>query len=138
MLCPIPDSAGSNRQNADTLSEWLNNMEVVECISKNPDENRTVTEARSREERRDVLQNKFLFNYDRMPKVGNVLIYDDKVSSGDTIDRVVQEMKRRAPELEVVALVQFVYTGRKVSSPAVRRLVAAKSGVEIEEQAALT
>jgi hypoxanthine phosphoribosyltransferase len=137
MLCPIPDSAGNNRKNADTLSEWLNNMEVVEWMSKNPDEKRTVTEARSREERLDVLKNKFLFNYDRMPKVGNVLIYDDKVSSGDTIDSVVQEMKRRAPALEVVALVQFVYTGRKVSSPAVRRLAAAKSGVEVEEQAAL-
>ena len=110
-------------------------MEIVEWITKNPKEARTVTNALSADERRDILNNKFIFDFDRMPKVGNVLIYDDKVSSGDTIDRVVQEMKRRAPEVEVLALVNAVYTGHKVSSPVVRRLVATEFGETICQSA---
>ena len=69
--------------------------------------------------------------------VGNVLIYDDRVSSGDTIDAVVMAMRARLNvPMEFAALTKFVYVGTKVTSPEVRKLSASvKNGGVIEQEA---
>jgi hypothetical protein len=135
-LCPLPDSAGKNAKNASYISRCLNDIEIVEFIERNPDEKRRVTDAKSRAERLEILQNKFIFHWDAMPTIGNVLLYDDKVSSGDTLDYVFQAMRRRSPELGITALAAFVYIGKKVESPQVLRLKeTTREDVVVEEPA---
>ena len=110
-ICPIPDSEGKNIREAEELAEWLNGMSVCSFIQKNPEETRKVTDAKSAVERADILTKKFIFDKAQMPRIGNVLIFDNYVSSGATIDYVVQWMKDElhgAP-VDFVALTLFAY-----------------------------
>ena len=135
----MPDSKGSNKADANTMSEWLNGMEVNSSfIAKNPNEHRTVTDAKSREERLDILQHKFIFDFSVMPRQGKILLYDDKVSSGDTLDAVASAIRSQEPQMEIAALTKHVFTGAKVSSPEVAKLTTTpnqKASVEQPEQA---
>jgi hypothetical protein len=53
-------------------SAWLfsGDMEVSQFIQRNPDEQRTVTSAKSEAERADILRKRFLFDVSKVPKVG--------------------------------------------------------------------
>lgn len=123
-ICPLPDSDGRNLANAEFLAQMLNGMEVNTFISKNPLEIRKVMQANSQSERRDILANKFLFDFAQMPKLGNVLLYDNVVSSGDTIHAVVSAMRTALNGLpmDIEAFVQFVYSGKKGGASQVERL----------------
>ena len=123
-ICPLPDSAGENVTNAKLIASMLDNVEVSTFISKNPLEKRKVMGA-SVLKRKEILSNKFTFNWECLPKVGNVLLYDNVVSSGDTIDAVVAAMRvhLNGMPMELVALVLFAYS----SAP---NLVKLKAGVK--------
>lgn len=111
-ICPIPDSTGENYSKATTLAKWLNGMEVSYFIKKNPNEKRSVKGALSQSQRREILSDKFIFDWAQMPTCGNVLLYDDSFSSGDTIDQVVFSMRGNGNALEIVALTDVAYIGK--------------------------
>lgn len=113
-ICVIPDSNEQNVAEAETYAEWLHGMEINSTlIEKNPEETRKVTEAKSAEERASILETKFIYNWDKMPQIGNILLYDDKTNSGETIDSVASKLRLQSPNLEITALVYSIYRGNQ-------------------------
>jgi len=136
-ICPLPDSADKNEGDAEFISQCLNGMEINTFIGKNPNEHRTVTKATSQAERHDILKSKFIFDWASMPRVGNVLLFDDRVSSGDTLDWVVASIRNHLTvPMEIAALTKFVYIGSKATAPEVRKLTAAVKDDGMIEQSA--
>lgn len=115
-ICVIPDSDEENINDAATYSDFLHGMDVnCDLITKNPEEDRKVTGA-SLSQRRVIIPNKFIFNWKELPNTGNILLFDDAVSSGDTIDFVVNKIKKKASSgLEIVALVREVWIDKEDS-----------------------
>jgi len=112
-LCPLPDSTGSNYLNAAYLAELLNGMEVNQkVIAANPAETRKVMHAKSPDERRDILQNKFLIMAENMPTAGNILLFDDSCNSGDTIDKVISVLRSHNNTMEFAAIVTHAFPNK--------------------------
>ncbi len=51
------------------------------------------------------------FDLDRVPDK-NILIYDDAVKSGLSIDEVAKQIRSKYPNSKIVAIAQVVWTGR--------------------------
>ena len=116
-LVPLPDSTGDNFASAEYLAGLLNGMEVNKSIiAANPDETRKVKKAKSPEERRDILKAKFTYDREKMPAAGNILIYDDNCSSGDTIDAVVKTLRSFNGSMEFAAIVMHAFPNKRLES----------------------
>lgn len=113
----MPDSRAANKQECELLAEALD-LEMFEYITTRPG-SESMTKSQTTEVRELVLRNKFIFNTEAIPKGYNILIYDDAMKSGMTLDKVCEPF---GDEREVVAVVKTLYPLRELPAPSTKRL----------------
>jgi len=89
---------------------------MFEYITTRPG-SKSMTQSHTKEVREEVLQNKFTLDIGKIP-AGNILIYDDAMKSGMTLDEVCTPFSER----KVVAIVQSIWCLRDYPEPVTRRL----------------
>lgn len=67
-----------------------------------------MTNAKNNFERNKILENKFAIDIDKVP-YSNIILYDDAVNSGMTIDKVVELIKGIHSDIQIFVIVQTVY-----------------------------
>mmetsp|Transcript_18358 Transcript_18358/g.25726 ORF Transcript_18358/g.25726 Transcript_18358/m.25726 type:complete len:479 (+) Transcript_18358:451-1887(+) len=106
-LTYVPDSTGANEMTFKSIAEALGNMEQADYITSDPSKEK-MRGANNETARKAVIDSeKFSFNRQKMPQSGNVIIYDDCMVSGTTLDHVVKPLQARG--LHVTAIVHRIY-----------------------------
>lgn len=96
---------GTNEQVAKDLGALLNDMHVTTFVETNSG---SMTNANTAAERKRVLESKFQFLPKRVPHA-NIILFDDAMKSGETLDYVADLFDSVGTKGRVVALVPTLW-----------------------------
>jgi len=114
------DSKTTNKDFCKKLSEELQ-LEMFEYITVIPNYG-SMTKANTKNVRERVIQ-KYKFCTNNLPaRHYNVLIYDDAVKSGMTLDKVAQTLKEQNPDRMIISVVDTIWNGGDLPDPVIFKI----------------
>lgn len=110
------DPREDNKSDCQAIAQELK-LSISDFIEVNPNSKERMTFLRTKEKREECIKDRLLFDLSKVAPDTNVIIYDDVLRSGRTMDKVGEALRKDNPTRKILGIVQTFAVCNELPKP---------------------